>query len=340
MTKRQATPTAADTSTDEARADGEAPQAKTAKPSARTRKPRDPEAATVAYLRAHPDFFDRHPDVLAHLRIHHDTGGAVSLIEHQVVVLRRQLDTERGRLAHLISRARDYETLSARLHDLVLHLIPAEGLDHLCRVLHDVLLREFSAEAVVLKLFPLEPAPLAGAAQDPLVAAFRDFLDRPHALCGPLDPDQGAALFGETGAGLHSAVLVPIRAGARSGVLAIGAADRERFGPDMRTDLLDRLGEIVSVKLLAIPDDPAPVEPPAPKRSSRAKTRGAEAGSAAPTPKPRAKGARTGSGKTGPKPVAPAGSGRRAKRDPEPEAGPESPAEGQAADPGLHTATE
>ena len=34
----------------------------------------------------------------------------MSLIEHQVGVLRKQLDTERGRLAHLISRAREYES--------------------------------------------------------------------------------------------------------------------------------------------------------------------------------------------------------------------------------------
>lgn len=299
MTKRQATPTATDTPSDATRTDTEAAATKR-RPKART--PRDPEAAAVAHLRAHPDFFERHPDVLAHLHIRHDTGGAVSLIEHQVAVLRRQLDTERGRLAHLISRARDYELLSTRLHDLVLHLIPTERLEHLCRVLHDVLLREFNAEAVTLKLFPLDPA--ADAHQDdPLLSSFRDFLDRPHALCGPLDPEQGAILFGAAGTGLHSAVLVPIRAGTRSGVLAIGAAERERFGPDMRTDLLDRLGEIVSVKLLAIPDDPPAAQKP--KRASRAKPRAATTPAAADGP-PMSK------------PVAAKGSRRRTKQDSKP----------------------
>lgn len=210
------------------------------------------EASVAKYLRAHPDFFERHTDILALMHIHHDVAGAVSLIEHQVTALRHQLDTERGRLAHLISRAREYETLSTRHHDLVLHLIPALDLNALNAVLHEVLRREFSAEAVALKLFPVDPAESAAGREDPLVAAFRDFLDRPHALCGPLDPEQGLILFGEAGAGLHSAVLVPIRAGARSGVLAIGAAERERFGADMRTDLLDRMGEVVSAKLRSI----------------------------------------------------------------------------------------
>ena len=210
------------------------------------------ESSVADYLRAHPGFFERHPEVLALMHIHHDVTGAVSLIEHQVIALRRQLDTERARLAHLLSRAREYETLSMRHHDLVLHLIPADDHDRLHAVLHEGLKRELGAEAVALKLFPVDAAESAAGREDPLVSAFRDFLDRPHALCGPLDPEQGRILFGEAGTSLHSAVLVPIRAGARSGVLAIGAADRERFGPDMRTDLLDRLGEVVSAKLRSI----------------------------------------------------------------------------------------
>ena len=267
------------------------------------------ESSVADYLRAHPDFFERHPQILAPMHIHHEVAGAVSLIEHQVIILRRQLDTERARLAHLISRAREYEILSIRHHELVLHLIPADDHDRLCAVLHEGLKREIGAEAVALKLFPLESA--AGR-EDPLVAAFRDFLDRPHALCGPLDPEQGRILFGEAGADLHSAVLVPIRAGARCGVLAIGAADLERFGADMRTDLLDRLGEIVSAKLRSIhaaTEGTGPAESQGePRRATRARTRGPKA-----VPAPQ---------RTVPKPPK-----SRVKRDPAPKSEPTSAAD-------------
>jgi uncharacterized protein YigA (DUF484 family) len=284
------------------------------------------ESSVADYLRGHPDFFERHPDVLALMHIHHDVAGAVSLIEHQVAALRRQLDTERGRLAHLISRAREYETLSTRHHDLVLHLIPALDLNALNAVLHEVLRREFSAEAVALKLFPVDPGDSVAGREDPLVTAFRDFLDRPHALCGPLDPEQGRILFGEAGAGLHSAVLVPIRAGARSGVLAIGAAERERFGADMRTDLLDRLGEVVSAKLRSIQgatEGTGPVQTKGEtRRVARAKPRGPTAApSREQAPKP---GPKQGKPRAQPEPAAKAGPapggdaqpapGRRTKR--------------------------
>ncbi|MFY9975546.1 MAG: DUF484 family protein [Chromatiaceae bacterium] len=216
------------------------------------------EATVAAYLRTHPEFFERHPDVLADLHVSHVTSGAVSLIEHQVQVLRRQLETERSRLSHLISRARDYESLSNRLHGLVLQLIPAVDLAQLRAALEEALAREFSAEAVTLKLFPIDLE--QGGEPDPLTLEFLGFLDREHALCGPLGEDKNQVLFGDLGAGVRSAALVPIRAPGRSGVLAIGATDPERFKPDMGTDLLDRLGEIVSGKLEALLGAPPAVE--------------------------------------------------------------------------------
>jgi uncharacterized protein YigA (DUF484 family) len=218
------------------------------------------EATVAAYLRTHPEFFERNPEVLADLHVSHVTSGAVSLIEHQVQVLRRQLETERSRLSHLISRARDYESLSNRLHGLVLQLIPAVDLAQLRAALEEALAREFSAEAVTLKLFPID---LEQGESDPLTLEFLGFLDRQHALCGPLGEDKNQVLFGDLGAGVRSAALVPIRAPGRSGVLAIGATDPQRFKPDMGTDLLDRLGEIVSGKLEALLGAPpaAQVEP-------------------------------------------------------------------------------
>ncbi|NKN34342.1 DUF484 family protein [Marichromatium bheemlicum] len=208
------------------------------------------EATVAAYLQRHPDFFEHHPEILSALRIPHPTGaGAISLIERQVRTLRQELDTERQRLGQLIARAREYESLSTRLHALVLKLIAINDPEQLCTRLREVLLQEFRADAVTLRLFPRDPET---AATDPLGAAFEDFLARKHALCGPLDGDKAEVLFGEAATRVRTAALVPIRTGARSGVLAIGSADPERFRPELGTDLLDRLGEIIAHKLNAL----------------------------------------------------------------------------------------
>ncbi|AGA91953.1 hypothetical protein Thimo_3275 [Thioflavicoccus mobilis 8321] len=206
-------------------------------------------AAVAAYLSANPEFFVEHPDLLAQLRIPHPTRGAVSLIEHQVAVLRERLEREQRRLAHLIARARDYEDLSDRLHALTLRLIAARDLQRARTVLDEALRSAFNAEAVTLKLFSLDADALA---QDPLATAFLEFVDRPHALCGPIELERNQALFAEQSEGIACAALIPIHAEPHFGVLAIGSRDPERFRADMGTELLDRLGQIVSQQLLVL----------------------------------------------------------------------------------------
>jgi hypothetical protein len=215
------------------------------------------DEAVAAYLLRHPDFLVHHPEVLAKLHIPHGSGGAVSLIERQVVVLREQLGAERGRLNHLVARAREYEALSARLHELTLKLIVARDLEHAQAALEATLLQEFNADAVALKLFPVDPDERAG---DTLVQAFVDFIDRDRVLCGPLAPKQSAALFGDAGETIQSAALIPIKGHEQTGVLAIGSRDAHRFTGDMGTELLERLAAIAGAKLqdLAHRTDAAP----------------------------------------------------------------------------------
>jgi uncharacterized protein YigA (DUF484 family) len=204
------------------------------------------DEAVAAYLEAEPEFFLRHADLTTRLRLPHGQGGVISLVEHQVSLLRSQLDTERRRLTHLIARAREFETLSGRLHTLVVQLIAAPDLQRIEAVLRESLCKEFDAEAVSLKLFAVGAE---ADMSDPLVAAFLDFVDRKHALCGPLDPERGSVLFDADHEKVRSAALVPIRGDVRAGVLAIGSGDPHRFGPEMGTDHLDRLGEVVGRRL-------------------------------------------------------------------------------------------
>jgi uncharacterized protein YigA (DUF484 family) len=213
----------------------------------RTDSADDTDRAVAEYLLRHPDFLVHHPEVLAKLHIPHGAGGAVSLIEHQVTVLREQLGTERGRLNHLMARAREYEQLASRLHELTLKLIIARDLDDACAALEATLREEFNAEAVTLKLFPVDADRRAA---DPLVSSFIDFIDRDRCLCGPLHADQSENLFGRDAPRIQSAALIPIKGHHQTGVLAIGSCDPQRFTRDMATDLLERLGAVAGAKLM------------------------------------------------------------------------------------------
>lgn len=202
--------------------------------------------AVAAYLMRHPDFLVHHPEVLTKLHVPHGSSGAISLIERQVQVLREQLANERGRLNHLVARAREYEAFATRLHELTLRLIVASDLRQVAGALEATLREEFGADAVALRLFPVDPEQRA---QDPLVQTFIDFIERDRALCGPLAADQTAALFGTAAPTIASAAVVPVRGHEQTGVLAIGSGDPHRFTADMGTELLERLSAIAGAKL-------------------------------------------------------------------------------------------
>ena len=79
------------------------------------------EDTIAEYLKANPEFFERHAGLLNSLRLPHDAGGAaVSLIERQVPVLRQKnLKLER-KLKDLLDVARSNDALATRIHALAM----------------------------------------------------------------------------------------------------------------------------------------------------------------------------------------------------------------------------
>jgi uncharacterized protein YigA (DUF484 family) len=213
--------------------------------------PEDPAAAQVSdYLRHHPGFLRDRPTLLAELELAHNSGSAVSLIEHQVRVLRTELHKYRRQLAELVSVARENDGLNRRLHRLTLDLVDAQAIDEVVRVLQEELRDQFQADAVELKLFA--PDALDAPAGTPVPTMFREFLEKGRPTCGTLDGPRLDYLFGAAASETGSAALVPLRADRLRGVLAIGSRDQDRFHPGKGVDFLRRLGEIVSHTLQAV----------------------------------------------------------------------------------------
>src|SRR5690348_6319615 len=82
----------------------------------------------AAFLAAHADFFDNHPDVLEEMVVHHSSGKAVSLIEKQVERLRDRNHVLQNRLKALLDTARENESRVLHLQDLAAALIVARNL--------------------------------------------------------------------------------------------------------------------------------------------------------------------------------------------------------------------
>lgn len=214
------------------------------------------EETVAAFLRAHPDFFARHLELLDVLRLPHPTHGAVSLIERQLSVLRERNRHLERKLVELIQVARDNEHLSANLHQLALGLMRADSLDSVLATARDLLCGEFHADRVVVRLIDRDrslQAPYSVTVDDPGLDTLKPIFEHRRPLCGRLLEDQLGWLFGAEADGVASAVVIPLHDTEPLGVLALGSHEAERFHPSMGTLFLGYLGDLlacaVSIKL-------------------------------------------------------------------------------------------
>lgn len=205
------------------------------------------EQRIADYLLDHPDFFERHPDTLARLRVPHSCGTAVSLIERQLGLLREQNARLRTKLQELVQVARDNDCLSKRMQHLNLVLIEARSLDELMLGVQGVLRDEFSADFTALRLSTPQPGLDEQSRLGPAaLEALRPLLRGGKPWCGRLGLSRARWLFADAAEQVASAALVPLSNGADwQGLLAIGSRDEERFGAGMGTVFLGRIGELV-----------------------------------------------------------------------------------------------
>lgn len=212
-------------------------------------------AMVAEYLRMHPDYFEQYPELLARLNVPHVSGGAVSLIERQVSLLREQNAQTRKRLKELIGIARHNEETAARMHQLALRLMDSAEPKDIFATLYENLKSVFKADRVAVRLFarpafvdsyPGEEFVDPGANE---VNLFRSIISKGSPLSGNLKRQQQVFLFGDDGDDIASAVMVPLSGPGWGGVLAIGSVRSDRYEEGMGVELLRNMGEVLSIIL-------------------------------------------------------------------------------------------
>lgn len=210
------------------------------------------ESSVAEFLRDNPDFFNKYPDIVAELKIPHDHGGAISLVEKQLAVLREQNQQTRKRLHELIEIARQNEELARRMHQLALTLMDADDPKDIFSTLYDNLKKNFHADRAVVRLFA-NPSFIDTFATDEFAGTeaieyslFKSIIDKRQPLSGRMKRQQQVFLFGDEGDEIASSVMVPLHGEGWGGILSIGSFDAERFQAGMGVELLANLGEILS----------------------------------------------------------------------------------------------
>jgi uncharacterized protein YigA (DUF484 family) len=217
------------------------------------------ESAVASYLAATPEFFDRHAQLLAKIRLPDMRSGAstVSLLERQVEVLRERNRELERKVKDFVDVARENDALGTRVLAMARRLIGAKDHASAVAAIESALREEFGAGQSVLVLTAAH-AP-AGAAESrflrivpteaPELRSFDTLFNAGKPRCGQLRDSQREFLFGGDASEIGSVALVPLGGKGSLGLLACGSHDNHRFNPTMSTEFLAHIGELIAAAL-------------------------------------------------------------------------------------------
>lgn len=204
----------------------------------------------AAYLRLHPDFFLKRPDLLTDIEVAHPAGGAVSLLERQVSILRDRNMDMRHRLNSLLENARTNDRLFEQTKQLVLHLLEAQTIDQIVDTFINGLQNDFQVDfaSIVLIGNPMQHrgvrARVVGLSE--ARAQIDGLLKSSKAVCGVLRPEEVQFLFPDHARQVGSAAVVPLAFGNPLGILAIASTDANYFRSSMGTLFLGYIAEVLN----------------------------------------------------------------------------------------------
>jgi len=204
-----------------------------------------------AYLKAHPEFFERNAHLLTELYLPSPHGdGAISLAQRQQLAQRDKIRVLESRFTELILNAEENDKTSEKIHALTIGLLSAADFAALNQHISQFLSSQFDLPNSQLKLWlgvsqlNEETSPIFVDADDSLKNWSKD-LSQPY--CGALPTMDIAHWFNETPASL---AIIPLRHQSETfGLLVLPSDHKARFYAGMGTLFLNRIGELVSASL-------------------------------------------------------------------------------------------
>ncbi len=204
------------------------------------------------FLKEHPDFFVDRDDLLLTMKLPHRRGVAISLVEHQISLLREKHQESRYHLDQLIAAARDNEQTFQRMQKLVLALLESKDLDQVTEVIRDSLAHDFGIDFHALILFSDKPMSLPVRTEhiDVATAALGNLISKGQVVSGRFSEDQVQFLFSEQAEQVGSMTIIPLAYSLNQppqlGVLALASKDPKHFRAELGSAFTGYLGDVLS----------------------------------------------------------------------------------------------
>jgi len=212
------------------------------------------ENQVVDYLFSHPEFLDKHKEILAEINASHGFNGNVtSLIERQVSILRDK-NKESGRLIEAYRSRyeqgmKNFKTINA----LSQQLLETQTLTRFYQLFKQEMLGLYAASQVRLYLFinnissmNIEGISVLRSDAD-LRFMFTELLNRNKPLCGSLQAEHLTALFHSSADSLCSTVIVPLKCRRWVGLLALGSQCKDQYSHGVELELLVLLSKLLTL---------------------------------------------------------------------------------------------
>jgi uncharacterized protein YigA (DUF484 family) len=212
----------------------------------------DAEQVAV-FLRRNPQFFEHNAALLTELYLPSPHGsGTISLAERQQLAQRDKIRVLEAKVAEFLRFGRENDEISDKIHRLSLGLLAAPTLDVMVQLLLMDIRNSFSVAYVSMRLWNT-PRNSKEADNEVFQPVADDLKVWAQSLKGPYCGYQPGVsldhLFSEECAP-KSFALLALGSGPICGLLAMASEDEQRFHPEMGTQYLVRISELVSAALL------------------------------------------------------------------------------------------
>ena len=155
---------------------------------------------------------EKNYEILSELKIPHESGTAVSLIEKQLFLLREENQKINKQMCELIEIARQNNELALRMHQLILTLMGDNNPSETFSLMYESLKKNFHADKAVIRLF-INPGSIYISTIDEFIRndsdekfLFNDVLKKKVPMINAIDDEQQVFLFGKHGDSIKSSI--------------------------------------------------------------------------------------------------------------------------------------
>ena len=215
------------------------------------------EEQVAQYLQNNPNFFSRHHELLSRLKLPHESGKAISLIEKQVNVLREQGVEATKKLKDLLKNAKNNDEIFAITKTLILALLNAKTLKDISASIKEQFASLTNIDACEIIFVSCPNLSISDTVRieklDTIIEKYSDTLRLEKTYCGKLGTAQIRHLFQTTEKSIASTALCPvINNGETLALLAIGNETENYFNIHLDTLFLDFICQVVGSRIFSL----------------------------------------------------------------------------------------